>query len=177
MLENTKQNIVSIETERLKVCEKEGRLEGLEAVFTDEKTMQYYPQFLSNVKMGIRQFLDLLEGAGLYAYTLVLKETDEVIGFVTLNSVEETCKRIEVGYFLLSAHWKKGYAREILGALAAFLKKQGWHRIEATVYSGNEASQKVLEMCGFTLEGVLRDKYLIHNKYHDDIIYSIITGD
>jgi ribosomal-protein-alanine N-acetyltransferase len=175
MLETTKRNLLSIETERLKIYEKDDYLEGLEAVFSDAKTMHFYPQFMAGVKMGIKPFLDLLEKSGVYVYPLVLNETEQIVGLVTLNNVEETCKRIEVGYFLSSNYWKKGYAREILSAMITFLRDQKWHRIEATVYSGNEASQKVLEVCGFTLEGVLRDKYLIHGKYHDDIIYSIIN--
>jgi len=177
MLGNTKQNILLIETQRLKICETAGRLEELEAIFTDENTMYYYPQFLSNVAIGVKDFLDLLNNSGLYVFPFILKATGKVIGFITLNNVEETCKRIEVGYFLISSCWKRGYTREIVDAVITVLKNQEWHRIEATVYSGNDASIKVLEACGFTLEGVLRDKYLIHGKYHDDIIYSIITKD
>jgi len=175
MLENTLKNILSVETERLKLCSKDSCTGELEVIFNDEQTMYFYPQFLAGAKAGISKLLDMLDSAGVFVYPIMLNETKDVVGFITLNNIEEYCKRIEIGYFLLSSHWKKGYAREITTALVGFLRKQQWHRIEASLYSGNDASQNVLKACGFTLEGVLRDKYLIHGKYHDDIIYSIIT--
>lgn len=38
MLESTKQNIMSIETKRLKICDKDKHLEELNAIFNDERT-------------------------------------------------------------------------------------------------------------------------------------------
>lgn len=174
MLESTKNTISLVETGRLKMCEIDGHLREFEKILTDERTMRLYPQFKTNPKLSIERLLGFLDAAGIYIYPFKLKENDTVIGFVTVNNVVESCKRIEVGYFLLSDFWNNGYAREILRAVTDCLKLQGWHRIEATVYSGNEASEKVLRSCGFVLEGVLRDKYIINGEYHDDLVYSVI---
>lgn len=175
MLEFSEQSILSIETERLKVCVKDGHIKELEKILTDKKAMHFYPQFLLNDKKTIERVLAMLEGIEMFVFPFINKSTGEAIGFITFHNIEEYCRRIEVGYFLSSDHWGNGYAREILKAVVALLTKQGWHRIEATVYSGNTASEKVLLACGFTREGVLRDKYLINGNFHDDLIYSIIV--
>lgn len=175
MLDNTKSGIITIETERLKVSGLEGHEVELAALFADEKAMEFYPDFITHAKaLGALEFLGMAEKVGLFAYTIVLKETGQAIGLVTLNNINEGFKHIEIGYFLLSEHWGKGFAREVVAALVNFLQGQGWHRIEATVYSGNEASEKVLRACGFVLEGVLRDKCMINGKYYDDIVYAIV---
>jgi RimJ/RimL family protein N-acetyltransferase len=175
MLENTLRGIMSVETERLLIHEKDGYIDELKGIFTDEKTMRYYPQFLAYAKAGFLQFLDGMQKAGLYAYPVILKENGGTVGFITLNNIEESCRRLEIGYFLGSGCWGNGYAREIVTGLVSYLKEQNWHRIEATVYSGNASSERVLDACGFVREGVLRDKYVINGEYHDDIIYSVIN--
>jgi len=175
MLANTIQSTEKLETSRLKVCAKGMHTEELKSLFSDPKSMEFYPQFMLNAQLTIDILLAFAQKAGLHIFSIQHKAEGGIIGAVTFNNVEEFCKRIEVGYFLISTHWRKGYANEILKAIIECLKKEGWHRIEATVYSGNDASQKVLQKNGFTLEGVLRDKYIINGKYHDDIVYSIIV--
>jgi len=181
MLNSTKNAISEIKTERLSIYPYRGdwndaRLAELHEIFSDEKTMEFYPQFIPEEERPLQRLLGILENVGVHIFPFINIIEDKIIGFVALNNAEEYCKRIEIGYFLSSKYWGKGYAREIVSGLINCLKSQGWHRIEATVYSGNESSEKLLCSCGFTLEGILRDKYIINGKYHDDIIYSIICN-
>lgn len=61
----------------------------------------------------------------------------------------------EIGYWLGVAHWGQGLATE---AVAAFVDEV-WantpmERLHADVFSGNPASERVLDKCGFRLESV-----------------------
>ena len=51
------------------------------------------------------------------------------------------------------------------------------NRIEATVIPDNVGSLKVLEKTGFQKEGVLREQKLLHGKFRDAEIYSLLKKD
>jgi [ribosomal protein S5]-alanine N-acetyltransferase len=52
-------------------------------------------------------------------------------------------------------------------------KTLGLQRIYASVFEGNVASQKVLEKCGFELEGTFRKGALKNNRLINDLRYGI----
>jgi RimJ/RimL family protein N-acetyltransferase len=65
------------------------------------------------------------------------------------------------GYWLGRAYWGRGIATDAARALSdVALATWEVRRLEATVFAANLASARVLEKCGFTLEGRLRALYL-----------------
>lgn len=61
----------------------------------------------------------------------------------------------EIGYWLGQPHWRKGYVVEALTQMSDFVfKNTDAKRLYATVLAPNTASMKVLEKCGYALEGV-----------------------
>jgi RimJ/RimL family protein N-acetyltransferase len=65
------------------------------------------------------------------------------------------------GYWLGRSYWGRGIATEAARLLSDFaLQSGGLRRLEATVFAPNTASARVLEKCGFTLEGRSREMYL-----------------
>ena len=65
------------------------------------------------------------------------------------------------GYWLGRAYWGGGIGSEAARMLSDFaLQSGGLRRLEATVFAPNIASVKVLEKCGFELEGRSREMYL-----------------
>ena len=65
------------------------------------------------------------------------------------------------GYWLGRSYWGRGVATEAARMLADYaLTIAGLRRLEASVFEENAASIRVLEKCGFTLEGRLRWLYL-----------------
>ncbi len=48
------------------------------------------------------------------------------------------------------------------------------HRIEATVTPSNVGSFKVLRKIGFKKEGILREQKLLHGKFNDAIMLSLL---
>ena len=65
------------------------------------------------------------------------------------------------GYWLGTAYWGRGIATQAARMLADYaLSLRTLRRLEALVFAQNLASARVLEKCGFVLEGTLRRLYL-----------------
>ena len=61
----------------------------------------------------------------------------------------------EVGYWLGQTHWKKGYGFKALSQMTeTVFKNTDAKRLFAPVLSPNNASMRLLEKCGYKLEGV-----------------------
>ena len=173
MIEATFAAVKDMTTARLRVCCISNNMAGLERIFADTKTMALYPDFVTSKDKPLLNFLPLLQQHGIHIFPLMDVSKNVVIGFLTLNEIDEANKQIEIGYFLGSEFWGMAYAREAVQALLACLKEQGWQRIMATFYSGNDSSEKLLVDMGFKLEGIEKDAYEIHGNKHDNVIYTL----
>jgi RimJ/RimL family protein N-acetyltransferase len=49
------------------------------------------------------------------------------------------------------------------------------HRIEATYFSRNPASGRVMKKLGMVQEGILRDHILKWNRYEDLVVHGIVN--
>lgn len=85
-------------------------------------------------------------------------------------------RQAELGFLFAPAFQGKGYAKEATQAIIALAKEQGFHKLTAVVTSGNAASAKLLEKCGFEREGVLKEHFLLRGKWHDDWHYGLLLG-
>lgn len=103
-----------------------------------------------------------------------LKETGELIGCGGLYIDEENHKA-RLGYIVHPDFWNKGYMTEVIEKLldVAFNKLK-LHRVEASVYSGNIGSTRVLEKNGFQYEGRQRDAQYVKGKYITLDMYGIV---
>ena len=68
----------------------------------------------------------------------------------------ETPHRASTGYVLARDAWGRGYATETLRAIVATAVDLGVQRLYALCHPEHRASARVLEKCGFELEGTLR---------------------
>ena len=63
-------------------------------------------------------------------------------------------------------------------AVALIIEKvfenEGIHRIYAEIFAENTASARVLEKCGFTLEGILRKGIIKNGVEHDAKLYAFV---
>lgn len=82
---------------------------------------------------------------------------------------------MELGYSLAVPYWGRGLVPEAARALigyvfGAFLVE----RLQARVFVGNDASERVLRKLGFTREGVLRSSVLRRGEWWDVAMYSLL---
>jgi len=106
-------------------------------------------------------------------YTIVLIETNEIIGFLFLNIENETKKSSELrlGYLLTESIWGKGIGSELINGLVKWSKNTNIIKsISGGVEKENIGSIKVLEKNGFYKsneelpEGMLLYKIDFDNK-------------
>ncbi|MCL1788297.1 MAG: GNAT family N-acetyltransferase [Defluviitaleaceae bacterium] len=100
-----------------------------------------------------------------------------VIGDIALQDLDWKNRSCTLGYGLSKLAYRgKGYATDA----AKTLLKYGFHhlgleRISATTQESNIGSQRVLEKCGFTLEGRERQADYFAGRRHDRLIYGLLV--
>lgn len=91
------------------------------------------------------------EGVGAY---LITSMAGSLLGSTGLHL--ETRYRAVTGYVLTKHAWGKGFATEALQAMVRVTEALSIGRLSALVHPEHTASIRVLEKCGFELEGHLR---------------------
>ena len=87
---------------------------------------------------------------------IVPRPEGPLAGSVELR-MEPAHRRGELGFWLGSAYWGRGYATEAVDALVRWgIHERGLHRVQAVHMSRNPASGAVLRKAGLRHEGTLR---------------------
>lgn len=82
----------------------------------------------------------------------------EIAGDLCFKGIDEK-GTVEIGYGLYEGFKKKGYMTEAVKAMAEWASKQpGVTKVEAEAEESNIASIKVLERCGFVLNGEMGEE-------------------
>ena len=107
-------------------------------------------------------------------YAIVKKESAELIGDCAIN-LEEDPRIAHVGITLSHLEQGKGYAREALLAIMAFLfDENDVHRIEETADARNAASIALLESCGFRKEGHFIENIFFKGEWGSEVQYAML---
>jgi RimJ/RimL family protein N-acetyltransferase len=118
----------------------------------------------------IRRFKDhisffAIEYNGEYAGNISLAPCD--------NVHRETA---EIGYFLGEPYWNKGIMTTAVNLITEYgFRELGFARIHTGVYEFNPASQRVLEKCGYTKEGIFRKNVFREDRLWDEVRYAKIN--
>jgi len=112
-----------------------------------------------------------------YTFGIFLKETDALIGTISLSEIlRGPLQSCFIGYALDKQHNGKGYTSEAVRLLVDFgFKELKLHRIEAGVMPHNLGSIRVLEKAGFHKEGIARKNVEIDGKWEDHQVLAIIN--
>jgi len=98
----------------------------------------------------------------------------EHAGVIGVPEFEQRNGTFKYGVAIRAQHQRKGYASEaIMILLRHYFNELRYHKVNATVYSFNEASIKLHERLGFQLEGRLRQMIYTHGTYHDELIFGL----
>ena len=98
-----------------------------------------------------------------------------LIGQCTLFSISTPCRRAEIGYSLRASAWGQGYMHEALQALVGYgFTSMQLNRIEADIDPRNHASARSLQRLGFTLEGHLRERWIVGDEVSDTALYGLL---
>ncbi len=132
----------------------EADLDALHLIFTDPRVMAAFdhPLFTREQMQGwLQRNLDHQNRHGYGLFSVILKETGELIGDCGLEQMEDQ-GAAELGYDFRSDYWNQGYATEAAVAVRdhAF-DVLGLPKLISLIRVGNLASKRVAEKVGMTL--------------------------
>lgn len=108
--------------------------------------------------------------------TLAIRLDNKLIGGIGLLGIQRPHQhRAELGYWLAPPYWGRGWMTKIVGEYAsqAFDAFQ-LMKLTANVFEGNNASERVLEKCGFQKEGFLRSHLCKDGKMINVTAYGLL---
>lgn len=110
-----------------------------------------------------------------YNWCITCRETGEPIGSLGVVRIDEAAEAVHVGYCIGRKYWNQGLTTEALSAVIGFFFEEvGVNRVEALHAVENPASGRVMQKCGMTKEGVLREYNVNNHGLCDAVIYSIL---
>ncbi len=129
-------------------------LDALLRIFTDARVMAafHHPPFThEQMQRWLQRNLDHQNQFGYGLFSVILKETGELIGDCGLEQMEDQ-GAAELGYDLRSDFWNRGYATEAARAVRDY----AFHVLQlpqliSLIRVGNLASKRVAEKVGMTL--------------------------
>lgn len=147
-----------LETDRLYV--RETMLEDLPAfyeIYQDPSICQYTEKLFDDSKEEAEYLKAYIDTAYRFyetgIYTVILKETGEIIGRAGLDRRVEF-EELELGFLIAKKHQKKGYAKEVCQALLQYANEYfPEDAVHAFVEPENEISIHLLEKLGFYRKG------------------------
>jgi ribosomal-protein-alanine N-acetyltransferase len=108
----------------------------------------------------------------------VLTVGQQVVGRVNLNNiVMGVLRSASVGYWVDAEHLGRGLASGAVEFACAQAQGRGLHRVDAGTLLHNEASQRVLERCGFEFYGVAPKFLFLGGAWQDHRLYQRILHD
>jgi RimJ/RimL family protein N-acetyltransferase len=102
---------------------------------------------------------------------------DEAAGGIGIILGQDVYARTaELGYWLGQPFWGRGIMTEAVGAFTEYAFAHfALHRIAARVFEWNPASARVLEKCGYRLEGRCRRAVTKDGRTMDELLYAVLS--
>lgn len=64
---------------------------------------------------------------------------------------------------------RRGHGKRLISAAVAEARSRGARKVSLRVLAHNERARRLYEACGFVVEGVLREEFLLDGRYTDDL--------
>jgi ribosomal-protein-alanine N-acetyltransferase len=148
----------------------------------DEKIQSLYSEPVYTTKAEVKELLDKYissyEKNDYYRWAIIDKEVNECIGQIAYFLVDSKNHFAEIEYCIGSDFQCKGYATEAAKAVIKYgFDKMNLHKVQICTKTINKPSQRVIEKCGLTYEGTLRDYFFMNNQYVGRLYYSILRSE
>lgn len=127
--------------------------ERVQANSVDEDNKRFVPDEVWDTVAEVEETLEFLisrygSSEGPFVYPVIVKETQENIGYVQLCPMDDG--HWEIGYHIAKEYTGKGYAAEAVKAFLPVISRQaGTSEIYGICLEENKASQTVMAKCGF----------------------------
>ena len=144
---------------------------------SNPETMKYIPrplvtnydEALAHIKM-MEDKIETNEGIN---WAITIKGDDKMLGVIGHYRIKPEHYRAEVGYMILPEYHGKGITTEAVQCVVDYgFNTMQLHSIEGVIDPENEASEKVLQKCGFVKEAHFKENEFYDGKFIDAVVYS-----
>lgn len=110
------------------------------------------------------------------AFEFVVTDGDgRILGCCGVNQINRGFRHGNLGYWIRTSATRRGFATDAARQVAEWaFGNTDLERLEILVAVGNTASQTVAARTGALLEGRLRSRFLVHGRFQDAFVYSLI---
>ncbi len=172
-----------LETERLLL--RPFNVDDLDAVYGLEsrpdvmRFLYWEPRTRDESRVSLERRLKMTaidEEGGALRLAVLLKESTELIGDMSLSLRSREHRQGEIGFMFHPAHHGHGYATEAgTAVLKVGFETLGLHRIVGSCDARNVASARLLERLGMRLEATLRETEYVKGVWCDELIYAMLA--
>lgn len=174
----------TIETERLilrkfKISDDEAMLKYWIA---DKKIQSLYSEPVYTTKAEVdellKKYINSYQKNDYYRWAIIEKNSGECIGQIAYFLVDSKNNFAEIEYCIGSDFQCKGYATEATKAVIQYgFDKINLHKVQICTKTINKPSKRVIEKCGFTYEGTLRDYFYMDGEYVGRLYFSMLKSE
>jgi RimJ/RimL family protein N-acetyltransferase len=124
-------------------------------------------------------WLGLCAGEGQQTRNFAIEVEGQLVGGIGLELLEGEKEGVgNIGYWIARDYWNRGIATQALGVMTQYaFRVFSVRRLQACVFGWNPASGRVLEKCGFELEGRLRGTIIKGGEVTDELWYGLANPD
>lgn len=148
----------------------------------DEKIQSLYSEPVYSTKEEVKELLDKYiesyDKSDYYRWAIIEKNSGECIGQIAFFLVDSKNHFAEIEYCIGSDFQCKGFATEATKAVIKYgFEKMNLHKIQICTKTINKPSKRVIEKCGFTYEGTLRDYFYMNGEYVGRLYFSMLKSE
>lgn len=148
----------------------------------DEKIQSLYSEPVYSTAEEVKGLLDKYIGSydreDYYRWAVIEKASGECIGQIAYFLVDSKNHFAEIEYCIGAAFQRRGYATEAAKAVIAYgFDRINLHKVQICTKTINKPSKRVIEKCGLTYEGTLRDYFYMNGEYVGRLYFSILRDE
>lgn len=146
---------------------------------SNEKIQSLYSEPVYSTEEEVKELLDKYIGSyekdDYYRWAIIDRETKECIGQIAYFLVDSKNHFAEIEYCIGEDYQCRGLATEATKAVIAYgFDEINLHKVQICTKTINAPSKRVIEKCGLTYEGTLRDYFYMDGQYVGRLFFSIL---
>jgi len=147
-------NQTTINTHRLTLRPPQHKdLDAIAAMWGDFEGGKYMPDPYYKSGKEIAEILEDSPECPVYYFVATFAGSDEIVATCSLGFENENSEKWSIGYNVRKDYWGNGYAVEMVNALISLARSLNINVIIAPVAKENKNSNRVMEKCGFCING------------------------